>query len=241
MFSKEMEALIEATLEDGVLTDQEKAVLVRRAQKEGIDVDELDVYIQSLLQKRKNAQTKQEMDEAKASTFGNLRRCVRCGAVIPLGAAACPDCGLTLENNATGNAVELLQKGLMDLDKEWKERTKNKTGFFSTLSKETIDRDFCQQKLSFVTSFMVPNNRADLLQLLAFTKPKAKKNGPKDGMDASRLSDLSYAYWVLFESCVHLASASFANDPAFKVYFDFYETEKNKKSLFARLLGKFGI
>lgn len=35
MFSKEMEALIEAALQDGVLTDQEKTVLLKRAQREG--------------------------------------------------------------------------------------------------------------------------------------------------------------------------------------------------------------
>ena len=44
MFSKEMEALIQATLEDGVLEDHEKAALIKRAQKEGIDLDELEIY-----------------------------------------------------------------------------------------------------------------------------------------------------------------------------------------------------
>lgn len=51
MFSKEMEALIAASIEDGILTEQEKRVLVKRAEKEGIDLDELEVYIQSMLQK----------------------------------------------------------------------------------------------------------------------------------------------------------------------------------------------
>ena len=46
MFSKELESLIQATLQDGLLTDQEKAVLIRRAQNEGVDLDELDIYIQ---------------------------------------------------------------------------------------------------------------------------------------------------------------------------------------------------
>ena len=57
MFSKEMEALIEATLADGQLTDQEKTALISRAEKEGVDLNELEIYIQSILQKRQ-----QELD-----------------------------------------------------------------------------------------------------------------------------------------------------------------------------------
>ena len=56
MFSKEMEALIAASIEDGILTEQEKRVLVKRAEKEGIDLDELEVYIQSMLQKQQKEQ-----------------------------------------------------------------------------------------------------------------------------------------------------------------------------------------
>ena len=52
MFSKELENLIQATLEDGVLEDNEKAALIKRAQKEGVDLDELEIYINSLLQRR---------------------------------------------------------------------------------------------------------------------------------------------------------------------------------------------
>ena len=38
MFSKELENLIQATLEDGVLEEYEKTALVKRAQAEGVDV-----------------------------------------------------------------------------------------------------------------------------------------------------------------------------------------------------------
>ena len=55
MYSKEMEALIEATLADGKITEKEKEALVRRAENEGIDLTELEVYIDSILQKRSQA------------------------------------------------------------------------------------------------------------------------------------------------------------------------------------------
>lgn len=70
MFSPEMENLIEATLQDGILTDQEKNVLIKRAQKEGIDIDELDVYIQSLLQKRHQAESAKDAENDRKSKMG---------------------------------------------------------------------------------------------------------------------------------------------------------------------------
>ena len=53
MYSKELEAIIEAALADGVLTDKEREVLHRRAAQEGVDADELDVIIEGKLAKMK--------------------------------------------------------------------------------------------------------------------------------------------------------------------------------------------
>lgn len=76
MFSKELENLIQATLEDGVLEDYEKAALVKRAQAEGVDLTELEIYINSILQKRqreldneRNAQIQKKVQEKKEA-FG---------------------------------------------------------------------------------------------------------------------------------------------------------------------------
>ena len=41
MFSKELEELIEATLQDGILEEHEKQALVKRALLEGVDIAEL--------------------------------------------------------------------------------------------------------------------------------------------------------------------------------------------------------
>lgn len=66
MFSKELESLIQATLEDGKLEDYEKAVLVKRAQAEGVDLAELEIYINSILQRREHeANQKKEEKERK--------------------------------------------------------------------------------------------------------------------------------------------------------------------------------
>ena len=50
MFSKELEELIEATLQDGILEEHEKQALLKRALLEGVDIAELVISINSKLQ-----------------------------------------------------------------------------------------------------------------------------------------------------------------------------------------------
>lgn len=65
MFSKDLEDLIQATLEDGVLEDFEKAALIKRAQAEGVDLAELEIYINSILQKRQTTKRKRRFKKEK--------------------------------------------------------------------------------------------------------------------------------------------------------------------------------
>ena len=240
MFSKEMESLIEATLQDGVLTDQEKAVLVKRATKEGIDVDELDIYIQSLLQKRHQKEAEEDALNDRESKVGSIMKCPICGGVIQPGFAVCPHCGNALNTENVSSTVENLTKKLQEEDDALKLELSKPHGFLHDTDKDkelSINRKF-----SIITSTPVRNNRGDLLELLAFSKAKADKKAPKDGcarfFKGSRLAgeNLGYAYWCLFESCIGLAQASFNSDPAFKVYFDFYE--KEKKTTWQKLFGR---
>ena len=52
MFSQKLESLIQTALKDGVLTEQEKEVIMKRALAEGEDKDEVEIYIQSLIKER---------------------------------------------------------------------------------------------------------------------------------------------------------------------------------------------
>lgn len=56
MFSKELEDLIKASMQDGVLSEQEKRTIQNRAKAEGVNVDELEIYIQSLLNQQGKVQ-----------------------------------------------------------------------------------------------------------------------------------------------------------------------------------------
>lgn len=238
MFSKEMEALIEATLQDGVLTDQEKAVLVKRAQKEGIDVDELDVYIQSLLQKRHQAEAEEDAKNDKQSKIGIMKKCPNCGQPIQSGWTACPACGFAFNiQDELNNSAVKLQEDLNKVSADYRKMIANER------NREKADdlRQQCAvEKNQIIQNVVIGSSRKELLDMLAFARPKANKLGSKKGfkLDGAwfKAEDFGYAYWNLYENCINAASANFSSDPAFAQYFAFYEEEKNKKSFIKKII-----
>ena len=56
MFSEELNKLIDAAFVDGVLTDKEKAVILKRAKTEGADLDEVELLLDAEVQRRLSRQ-----------------------------------------------------------------------------------------------------------------------------------------------------------------------------------------
>lgn len=141
MFSERLERLIEAALQDGQLTEQEKAAIIKRAEAEGEDINEVDIYIQSLQQKRQqefNEKAQQaateemvaqkKAREAKIAAAAEeekeraklLRKCPACGTPIPATTNVCPNCGHIVESsditNEISNLIQLIKKCSTNVD-----------------------------------------------------------------------------------------------------------------------------
>ena len=121
MFSKELESLIQATLEDGKLEDFEKAALAKRAQAEGVDLAELEIYINSLLQRRArelNQKREEELNmlsKQKKEAFGRV--CPNCGAQVKAMTLRC-DCGYEFTKAKAVSSVNLLYDKLNSVTRE---------------------------------------------------------------------------------------------------------------------------
>ncbi len=173
MFSKELENLIQATLEDGVLEENKKAALIKRAEREGVDIAELEIYINSLLQKRareleneKNAVRKQAEKEKKEA-FG--RKCPNCGAQVPPLTLKC-ECGYEFTSQKQVSSAQILSDKINEITRSTKdEEERNK------LITDTINL------------FPVPNTREDIIEFLALSWPNAKKKGGIWGSKSGRL------------------------------------------------------
>ena len=121
MVPKELDELIKEYLTDGIITSKERQVLLKKAQQMGLDVDEIDLYIDAQQQK---------VDQAAEATKRNARgkSCPFCGAVIPLLADKCPECGKNITPEASKELEEIfdnLENALVEF-KSGKDIGKNK-------------------------------------------------------------------------------------------------------------------
>lgn len=184
MFSKELEGLIHATLEDGVLEDNEKAALVKRAEREGVDIAELEIYINSLQQKRardlENEKTaeRKKVEKEKKEAFG--RKCPNCGAQVPPLTLKC-ECGYEFTKKESVSSVQLLSDKIYAiLSRAYK---------FKPDSDEykTEKQDRNNQVRDAITLFPVPNTKEDIIEFLALSAPNSKIKGGILGSIKGRL------------------------------------------------------
>ncbi len=165
MFSKELENLIQATLEDGMLEDFEKAALVKRAQAEGVDLAELEIYINSILQKRQKAMEKEKNEKIeqhkkeKKEAFGRV--CPNCGKQVPPMTLKC-ECGFEFTNANSSSSVQLLSEKI---------DTINATPGTTAAEKEKLICDTIEM-------FPVPNTKEDILEFLSLAASNLKNCVP---------------------------------------------------------------
>lgn len=110
-YPKEFEDLLKEYLTDGIITDKERQVLLRKAEKLGLDVDEVDLYITAQEQK-----VEQAADAAVRKKKG--QNCPYCGGSVPQLADQCPNCGqhITVEaSDELKEIIENLEEALVDL------------------------------------------------------------------------------------------------------------------------------
>lgn len=220
MYSERIENLIKAALTDGELTEKEKQILFKRAEAEGIDLDEFEMVLDSRLVELKK---EQKTSAPKSNKFGDVRKCPACGAIISTGIAVCKECGYAFTESASTASREKLYGLLEKIDKEEKSDIISdiKQMFSSQRTKKST-----LLKASAITNFSVPNTKADLLDFCSFlavlANPAASKNYV-EGMGVEERENLGYAYWLLFSSCITKAKISFAKDVDFLPFFEKYE------------------
>ena len=180
MFSKELENLINATLEDGVLEEYEKAELVKRAQAEGVDLTELEIYINSILQRRKRERSKAEearqeiIDKKKKEAYGRV--CPNCGKQVNSMTLKC-DCGYEFTNNAVRSSVQILADKIEKITNE-ASKISNEEDREKKKTKEIVDA---------ITIYPVPNTKEDIIEFCAMAISNSKTRGGLWGTTLGRI------------------------------------------------------
>ena len=155
MYSKELEELIDSVLADGVITDQERTVLRKRALACGEDPDEVMIVVDGRLAKMKNSASPTIPATEKR---GNIVKCPHCGAPIEAGAVKCKECGYVFTNVKANSSAEKLA---------------NKLEVLVHASYED-ESDRGEAMANIIRNFPVPTAKEDLLEFIAALSPKTK-------------------------------------------------------------------
>ena len=101
LIPEELQALIDQYLTDGVLTDKERAVILKKAEGMGLDRDEIDLYLDAEVQK---------IDQATDAAVRRQKSkaCPYCGASIPQLTDKCPECSQYITPEASKELQDIL-------------------------------------------------------------------------------------------------------------------------------------
>lgn len=150
MFPEDLSKLIEASLVDGVITDQERAVIRKRALLEGVDPDEVDLLLDAEVQK-----IRQKQEEAVTK----VKKCPRCGEIIPAMSVKCPSCGYELSNIDANQSVQKLFSMVNDI-----------------YSLPTSEREKDEKAKILINNFPIPTTKDDILEFLFLAIPNSQDN-----------------------------------------------------------------
>ncbi len=103
LIPQELDDLIQEYLTDGIISPKERQVLLNKAKELGLNVDEIDLYIDAQQQKA---------DQAVAAAMNKRRgkTCPYCGSSIPELTDKCPNCGGNVTPEASAGLEEILEK-----------------------------------------------------------------------------------------------------------------------------------
>lgn len=111
MYNEQIEKLIELALADGQLTEKEKQVLFKRAEAEGIDLDEFEMVLEARIFEKTKNKTTEPVAAPKSDKLGDVKKCPACGAIAESFATKCSDCGVEFRNiEASGSVIKFFEK-----------------------------------------------------------------------------------------------------------------------------------
>jgi hypothetical protein len=135
LIPEELNELIQEYLTDGVLTDKERQVILRKAEGMGLDRDEIDLYLDAQVQK-----IDQATDAAARKQKG--KQCPYCGGSVPQLTDKCPHCGENITAEASSELQDIfdnLEEALVDF----------KSGKDIAKSKATVERFMRKAKMYY--------------------------------------------------------------------------------------------
>lgn len=186
---QELEKLINIARESGELTEKQKEIILRKAEKLGEDVDEVEMIIETSLH---SAVKKPDIPEV-------TKKCPNCGARVTDSRISCPECGFVFQKETSGSsnarsAINELEEKLLAIDKEVSSVEQKGMFDYSNIFKE---QKIKERKKTLWNTFTVPKTKDGLLQFFDFVYPKYISEDEHSEFKAIYLSKSLEAYRLL--------------------------------------------
>lgn len=193
LYNPQIEKLIDMALADGELTEKEKQVLFKRAQAEGIDLDEFEMVLDAKLHQINVGNNVQPSPNSapQSNKYGDVKKCPACGAMIEAFTARCPECGHEFSNIAANSSITKLFEMLNQVEMEAKEDTNTILGSYGRLFGDAIAQATggtkdVKRKKAIIQNFPIPTTKDDIIEFLSQAVPLARKPSMWSGDEAAR-------------------------------------------------------
>ena len=168
-FDEELEALIDAAMIDGVLTEKERKVLCKKAQSLGLDVDEFEIMLDARLVQN------------SYHDLGVVRRCPNCGTAIGGFRMTCPKCGYEFSNVGVNSYVEQFSKKLNELPERIDFGSPHLYmqlfDFYGIYEQKRRAEILEAAETRFIKNYPLPITREDCVEMLNYMLPKISLSG----------------------------------------------------------------
>lgn len=179
-YNPQLEKLIDLALADGVLEENEKQVLFKKAEAMGVDLAEFEMVLNARLYEKSHTSARGGASPS-SSKFGDIKKCPACGAMIKSFTAICPECGFEFQNVGTNQGIERLFQMLNDIEARAKDESAPKSigGAYAQMLGKSLNfysggDKITRQKVAVIQNFPVPNTKNDILEFLTLAVPQTK-------------------------------------------------------------------
>jgi len=222
----EIEKLIDFALADGAISDKEREIIRKKAEKLGEDPDEAEMILDAKLAMKGNQATTPpptasnpppistptaasgpppiNVPPARSTSnkAGNIQTCPACGATVNAMELNCSECGHEFRNTGLSN---LMEDFIEKLDRAQSNAVQEKsTGllgkFMSMIDGETEnERKIYNAKANIIKNFPIPTNKEYFVQFMTYSVAQA--NGiPLSKMDKIAGTSGTYAHKLVLKN-----------------------------------------